>query len=350
VLGRLKGWLNRKKALRELRAFERVSEDGFESFAEAELRRAKAVMTSGNREQGLAIWRQTKAKFPRVASSSRLSIDILLDASSFDEAEALILEGRTRHPSLRHYFRVASARVAQRRGELDQALARCEEVRRRFPINPQGYRIAAECLVQQGKLEEAEAILKQGLGWIPGDIDVRVDWARVAMRRNDWEEALRRWEGLKDYSDGDFVLLGIAECLRMLGRLDEAAAFPHAILRNRPGHEYAMAELARVATAKGDHAESAHLWGAVRGLNPQFQPGYVGGAEAAGHLGDHLGADKILEAGVLRLPNEMELYIEYARSAERRGEGEAALQRWKLLHERFPDCDEGAAHVIEGLL
>ena len=47
-----------------------------------------------------------------------------------------------------------------------------------------------------GQLDEAEAILLQGLEKFPDDVPIGMQYARAADYRRDWSEALRRWDAL----------------------------------------------------------------------------------------------------------------------------------------------------------
>ncbi|HYF01283.1 MAG TPA: tetratricopeptide repeat protein, partial [Planctomycetota bacterium] len=95
-----------------------------------------------------------------------------------------------------------------RDGRWAEALALLEKL---DPADPDVLRARADCLVQLGRFDEADAL-------VPG-ISVRPR-ALLAMKEGRWADALALLESL-DPADKD-VLLARAECLARLGRFDEA--------------------------------------------------------------------------------------------------------------------------------
>jgi len=98
--------------------------------------------------------------------------------------------------------------------------------------------------------------------------------------------------------------------------------------------------LAGLAAAQGDIDEVIRCWEVVLYRFPGFDRAYTAGAEAMRKVGREADADELLRQVVGRSPAYLAGHLEYARSAERRGDWSAAAERWALVRVRFPDCDE----------
>lgn len=146
----------------------------------------------------------------------------MLDLGRYDEADAMMQEGRRRYPHHAHFTR-GYAQSARQRRNFQEALRRCEILRKKFPRVADGYTIAAACLTDLGHYDEAEAMIGRGVRKLPNDFDLHMQHARNATQRREWPEALQRWEVVRSRFEGQFLgPLGAAQCLRELGRYPEA--------------------------------------------------------------------------------------------------------------------------------
>ena len=101
--------------------------------------------------------------------------------------------------------------------------------------------------------------------------------ARLAGLKGDWERAYAlRQDYLRANPTDPFVHTDIAECLRELGRLEEAEQAIRLALRRIPGSAAANVELARVLEARGDAAgaraaleRALAMWSLAE---PDFEP------------------------------------------------------------------------------
>jgi len=62
-----------------------------------------------------------------------------------------------------------------------------------FPDASQGYVVLGDALREAGRLDEADLTLAEAVKRFPDALWAAVQHALVAVRRQDWSEALRRW-------------------------------------------------------------------------------------------------------------------------------------------------------------
>ena len=339
LLSTITRFLQRQRALGELRALDR--QDGYlpGSYFKDEIARAADALAAGDSAQATRIWKDIRRIFPDESATSGVALRLLLDIGLFDEVEAMMIEGRRRYPSYAH-FAIGYAQVACRRGDLEKALQRCKMLRAKFSDAVEGYTVAIACLTSLGRNEEAGELIDLAVREFPHDFEVQAGHARYAMRRNDWPEALRRWEAIQSGFADPAISLSIAECLRVMGRYADAEERVTWVSNRIPGNVGIYFELARIADAKGDVELAVERWETVRRRYPFGAVGYVGGADALRRADREAEADALLHEGVTRLTTILDVHLEYSRAAQRRGDWPEALARWALVRARFPDCDE----------
>jgi tetratricopeptide (TPR) repeat protein len=344
----LRTWLDRWQASREMRKHDPQHTEDYRNYAEEQISVATESFGAGDRERAQAIWNDVNGLYPDPCMNSKAGLRLLLDFGAFDQAESMLREGERRYPR-RPHFATGLAELARRQGNLEQALRHCAAARRKFPFASEGYTIAAACLIGLGRNNEAEAMLARTVRKFPNNVDVLVEHARLAERRQDWQEALLRWEAVRNRDASPGVALSLAACLRVLGRYAEAEELATSITDRLSGGHWAYLELARIAAAQQDFEREAGWWEGVRKHGPFFAPGYLEGAQASRRVGREAEADEILQEGVERLRSDLDIHLEYARSAQRRGDWTAAAERWALVRERFPECDEASMHEAAAL-
>ncbi len=309
---------------------------------------AEECAYSGDRSQALKIWHEMRGPFRERAATLPAVMRLLLQLGEFDELETMMAEGRKRYPYFEH-FSIGYVRVAQQRGDLEEAIRRCAVIRKKLPRLADGYTTAAECLTKLGRHDEAEAIINRAVRKCPPGIDVLVAYARDAERRKDWQEALRRWEDVRTRFDHIYSHNGIAHCLQMLGRLDEAERVATETCERFPRNPWAYAALAMIAVKRGDLEGACRRWDTARRRVPYFAHAYKAGADAERRAGREDKADEILASGVTMIRSDLDLHLQYARNAHRKGNWAAAVERWALVRERFPNYDEARVQAAEAL-
>jgi len=134
--------------------------------------------------------------------------------------------------------------------------------------------------VAEERLAEAEAIIRSNQFETLRN-DMLTATAELEALKGNWEAALRlRQDFLRANPTDLFVHASLAECLRELGRLDEAEVSARRTIELIPGAASAYVELARILEARGDRA------GAIGALDRAFEywsaaePDYEPAAEA----------------------------------------------------------------------
>jgi tetratricopeptide (TPR) repeat protein len=346
----LKAWLGRRQALRAMRSDEDRDSSGFARFFYDQIKLAQLSFKQGNREQAVEIWRQMRARFPFLSTTSKDGIDLALDLGCYDEAEALLQEGQRRYPRCEPIL-IASrlARLAFLRGDPDEAIRRCKVLLRKFPAAPEGYHLAASFLSSLGRHDEADAIMARGASKLSANFYIMERYARTAMQRRAWPEALRRWELMQDRFENIAVPLGIARCLREMGRLAEAERLlTEAGAYLKPNDEF-FVEMANLATAKRDFDAAIRCWQDAIRWNPFSAGAYTRGAAAMHKVGREAEADELLRAAISMCKADLAVHLEYARNAHRRRDWIAAKERWATVRDRFPECVEAGQQEAEAL-
>jgi hypothetical protein len=93
-----RNWRDRSRTLRELAAGAHY-ERRFEVNAfDAELRTALQARDAGDHARALALRRRLRQDFPKLSMESEPGLKLLIDLGAFDEADALMAEGRRSFP------------------------------------------------------------------------------------------------------------------------------------------------------------------------------------------------------------------------------------------------------------
>jgi tetratricopeptide (TPR) repeat protein len=283
-----------------------------------ELDEALAAIELNDRQKATAIWTRLRNRYPTEVRGWPSALDVLLKLGRFSEAELLMREGQKRYPREVHFASGLGA-TAHARGDHDQAVEFYAALRKQFPGAIEGYALAAQSLAAAGRLEEAEALAKQAMGRFPGDIRGFLEYARLATRRDDLNEALKRWLVVRDAFGGHgFGHLGAAEAMMRLGRYDEAEAVLSSARVRLPTESHIFAALARCAEARGDTRAAVARWKQRVERFPLEMIGYSDAASALERLGDVSEAEAILRAGVDRFADEKRLAAELERLLRRR--------------------------------
>lgn len=344
----IKDWFERRAAFRELRADDENTGRGFTRYFGEEIATARAALSDGDAAQALRIWNKLYALYPDLAMTSKPGLTLLLDLGRFDEAESLTQTGLKRFPGASNVWG-GSAQVAYRRGDLQEALRRSEVARRKFSHMAEGYTIATACFTDLGRFDEADVMIGRAARKLPHNFDVLEAYARYAVRRKDWSAAVQRW-GLMNKRFKHFLgPVGMAHALRELGRFDEADRIANEACARFARNNWVLAELARTAAARGDLDSALNHWEIIRKDFPFFALAYTSAVEVARQAGNEKEADRILSLAVIRLSSDLPIHLDYARSAHRHDDWLSAVERWALIRERFPECEEARRREAEAI-
>jgi hypothetical protein len=189
-----------------------------------------AMMAYARRDWPEAIRRFqiVRSRFPDVLDGHRFVGDLLLGQKQFDEADAVLREAMSRFPDeprLAISYAWSAHRKGDKVGDWKEAGERWSSLVSRFPGEQLGYSMLGFVLTKYlGRIDEAEGVLLTGMKRFPNDIAIARQYARAADYRQDWGEALRRWDVLLARWPSDRTVLegrGETEARQRLIELDD---------------------------------------------------------------------------------------------------------------------------------
>jgi Flp pilus assembly protein TadD len=133
---------------------------------------------------------------------------------------------------------VERAAVLQQRKQFQQAALCFAHLRVLQPDVPAHYSRGAAMLIFQGDCDFAEQLVVQGLQRFGTDLELLVQYAMVAARRNDGPLTRTRWEAVRRISPDDPRLLNYDGSRTMAERLRAVSDHPASLPEQPPAHEY----------------------------------------------------------------------------------------------------------------
>ena len=305
-----------------------------------------------------------------------------------EEADCVLGEANANYPG-KEWLLTTATWLAVRRDAWQQAGERATLLREAFPANEHGWSIGLRSLRLTKKYAELEALLKQGETAQPGKAFLLTEAAALLQAQGDFDEASRQWQRARetrpDLQDG---YVGGIQVNNALGRLDESEAIMQDLLARLPTFRWALVEAAQLAQQRLDYAEADRRWAKAASLFPEDRvirlkhaivhslhpvnakrdwpttlqrlqslhddfPDYAEGWRA--HIyalrsqGVGREAEQLAETCIQKMPNEPDLWIQYAHSAADHGDLERATARLKDAANRFPDNAEVQAAFAQAL-
>nr|WP_294504481.1 hypothetical protein [uncultured Rhodopila sp.] len=260
---------------------------------------ALEAIERGDERLATEIWDKALKLHPREVNASPMKFRILYGLRRFDEAEALMLAGRKARPG-NSRFLAGLIEIAGARGDQEALLRLCAEARARFPYLAIGYVRALWTLITGGRLDEAEVIAKKAMKFCPDEIMVYEPFAAIAMKQEDWEEALKRWQVILDRfeSQNQSPYVQAARVLAKLGRFAEAEAILTPWLARLGSDLSCRLELARIAHEKGDTELAIRRWKQLAIAAPHDLQASIHAADGLISMNDLSGAETILREAV----------------------------------------------------
>jgi tetratricopeptide (TPR) repeat protein len=195
----LRGHLGAARALREMQrltdaeALLAETVDRFPKHPHPLLHYAALAQERGDHSEALLRWARARKDFPNEMIGYVHAAVALRDMGNLDEADSLLSEAVERFldrpEPLGHY-----AYLGECRQDWPEALRRWHLNRDRFPDRPQGYVRASALLRRLELLDDAEAVIAEGLRRLPSERSVLFEAADLAVQRNDWPLAVTRWQ------------------------------------------------------------------------------------------------------------------------------------------------------------
>jgi predicted Zn-dependent protease len=298
----------------------------------ANLNEGLAAARAAHEQQGLDpalhILARLREQFPDSVAPTYQANTMLLEAGRLDDADSWLSEARDRFP---HDIGLASlyARLAQRQRDTTEAVRRWQAVRDEFPDDPTGAICLAAVLRESSQFETAESVATEGLQRFPDTPGLLVEHAFATHMRQDWQTAAGRWEAARTRQPEHHIgyVLG-AQCLRNLGRVDDAEALLRTAIERFPDLAVPLVEFAWTAHVRRDWASAVDRWEAVAARFPNELARYTGAAQALRELQRLDEAEAMLAAAVTAFPNEQGLLSEHAGLAHFRRDWPEAARRW----------------------
>jgi tetratricopeptide (TPR) repeat protein len=169
-------------------------------------------------QEAVRRWDSVRARFPESPSGYSGGGAALRELGRFEEAEAVLLAGMERLPNSAD-IAVTYAGIANIRRDWQEAVRRWERVRLQFPTSPSAYISGAAALKALDRLDDADALLAEGVKQCQARSDVALEYARSAHQREDWAEAVQRWTSvLERFPENTAARTGLEQARLQLQR------------------------------------------------------------------------------------------------------------------------------------
>jgi tetratricopeptide (TPR) repeat protein len=252
-------------------------------------RYARVAERRGDRDESLRRWQAIIERMPDDAFSYVGRATALRKLARLDEADGVLVSGMQRLPSAPD-LACEYALNADLRFDGPESLRRWQAVRERFPDEPMGYAGLGAALKFSRRLDEAEAVMAAGLARFPDNNNLAINYAWLAMAREDWPLALRLWQDLRQCLPNDRgVAGGLDQTLwhLRLAAADELAAAGEAAPGSSNTVPAASSEPAATLEAEPAYAQHRALFMKFESLGENCELGFVQrhyGAEPLGLL------------------------------------------------------------------
>jgi tetratricopeptide (TPR) repeat protein len=208
------------------------------------------------------------------------------------------------------------------------------------------YTSLANVLREQGRLQEANAVLTEQFVPLAQEPGIFFEFARLAERADDWLEAARRWAD----ATARFPHLwdGYSGQSRALRQRGDTAAARHLLTEASvgfPDMAQPFQDMAQLAEADQDWVAAEQAWRGFLTCDGARWWAHTGLARALRRQRRFDEADAVLIPQFTRLAPESGLLFEHAAIAEDRGDWAEAAERYRTLVHRYPD----QPHAARGL-
>ena len=227
-----------------------------------------ALAALERREEAIAALQRAEKLHPTLPTVWLRTADLLdAEGNRARAAEAYLLHARTGM----HDPQLMAAGSALSEGRLPEAEALLRERLRQFPNDVAAMRMLAELAVRVGRNEQALELLERALALAPGFIMARHHYALVLDRSNRHPEALAELEGmLQDDPDNPSLLNLKAVVLGKLGEYGDAIQLYEALVDGRPKDPRLWISLGHALKTEGQTDRAIHAYRRALELDPGY--------------------------------------------------------------------------------
>jgi predicted Zn-dependent protease len=243
-----------------------------------------------------------RTRHPERADGYRFAVTALRESKRFGEANALLDDATARFPD-DAWPLVEATWVAHLSGDREAALARAAELRKRFPANQTGYRVAAVALRESKRLDEIDALLRDAMARFPGEEWPLVESVWAAYGSGVREAAILRAQQLRARFPANQAGYRIAAAaLRESKRFDEMDGLLGEAMTRFPDEAWPLEEAAWIALAQDDREAAIQRAEVLRTRFPLQQAGYRVGLDALRRMNRLDEANAVLREAETRFP------------------------------------------------
>ena len=300
---------------------------------------ASLAQTRGLWEDAAHRWETVRTRYPNNLGGYLGGAASLREFGQDEQAEAVLQAGIQQLPSV-PYPALDYAWYANKRKDWPEAARRWAYVLEHFPAH--GAVGAATAYREMADHDRADTVLRQAAEQHPSE-QVSIEYARMAQHREDWSEAVLRWESVRGKYPGTSIgYVGGAQALFKAGRTDDADELLRQSTIAFPDDRSAHVEYAQAAYWRKDLPEAIQRWEQVRDRFPEARDHeYVSHSAALREAGQFDEADTLLRKADADFTGHRGILAERAWVAHARGDWSQALTLWQALRTQFPDDTEG---------
>jgi tetratricopeptide (TPR) repeat protein len=327
--------------------------------------RARALLMQGNRAEARALLLETLAHFPaetdprielaRLEEKERNWIEAergwrefaalrpsvwwgparvaaaLREQGRIADADEALADALDRFPNELALF-IDLARLAEFQRDWPAAAERWAVVTERFPASWEALAGQARALREQGRREEARALLIEAVTRFPSASGPLHDLARLHEAERNWPEAEKRWLAFVALEPSPWWgHAGLANALVEQGRLDQAEAVLAGQFERMAGEPALFIAHARLADRAANWAEAERRWTDVAARFPHMWEGFGGRVRSLRHQQRLREASAVLAEDADRFTGLDGPLRERAELAEAMGDWATAQAAWRSL-------------------
>jgi GT2 family glycosyltransferase/lipopolysaccharide biosynthesis regulator YciM len=231
---------------------------------------------------------------------------------------------------------IADAEIAMAKEDWSEAVKRWEEV-----LEHVGKRELPEAWIKLSRANrynsnynDAEAAVKRGMRKMPDHLGLRLEYAEIAMAKEDWSEAVKRWEEVLEHvgkRELPEAWIKLSRANRYNSNYNDAEAAVKRGMRKMPDHLGLRLEYAEIAMAKEDWSEAVKRWEEVLEHvgKRELPEAWIKLSRANRYNSNYNDAEAAVKRGMRKMPDHLGLRLEYAEIAMAKEDWSEAVKRWE---------------------